>query len=103
MKERPSRGGMDKANKVAPGKAVLDDGGRTLANGRPDAAQEWFQANAMFIGRPQFDRCLGEGAGHGLQQRPQVFLKVSCCSGSAKACCGRGTCWLWFVGLSRCR
>jgi len=92
MKECPSRGGMDKANQVAPGKAVLHRGHWTLTDWRPDAAQQRFQANTMFIGGPNFDLGVGKRGGDRLDQRPQLFLNVSCCSGSAKACCGRGTC-----------
>ncbi len=43
MKEGAPRGRMDKAHQIAPGEAVLDDGGRTLANRRlssPDPPQE---------------------------------------------------------------
>jgi hypothetical protein len=61
MEERPARGGMDKADEVAPGEAVLDGSDGPLPNGRPDAAQERLQANAMLIGGPEFDRGAGKG------------------------------------------
>jgi hypothetical protein len=54
----------------------------------------------MLIGGPQFHLSTGKRGGHCLQQRSYFFLKVSCYSGSARACCGRGACWLC---LSRCR
>jgi len=38
-------------------------GDGALANRRPDAPQEWLQANALFIGRPQLDLRLWEGGG----------------------------------------
>ncbi len=100
VKEGPTRGGMDKADQIPPREAVLDRGHWPLANRRPDAPQEWFEADPMFVGRPQLDGGMGKRGGHGLQQRPYFFLKCACCSGSAKACCGRGSCWLC---LSRCR
>jgi len=40
MKEGATRGGMDKADEVTPGKAVLHCGHWPLANRRPDAPQE---------------------------------------------------------------
>ena len=42
MKDRPPGGRMDEADEVPPRKTVLDDGGRTLANRRPDPPQERF-------------------------------------------------------------
>jgi len=77
---------MHKADEVAPGKAVLHGGDGPLPDRGPDAAQQGFEANTMFVGRPQLD--LGVGGrplAHGLQQRPYFFLKLSCCSGSANA------------------
>lgn len=94
MKDGPSGGGMDEADEPAPGKAVLDQRHGSLAPRRPEAAQERLQADAMFVGGPEFDLGVGKGGGDRLQQGPYLFLKVSCCSRSAKACCGRGTCWL---------
>lgn len=86
------RGRMDEADEVAPRKTVLDGGGRTLANRCPDPPQEWFQADAMLVGGPDLDVSVRIRRGDGLDQRPQLFLKVSCWSGSASACCGRGAC-----------
>lgn len=51
---------MDEADEVAPGNAVLHDGGGPLPDGRPDAAQQRFEPNAMFVGRPQFYLRLGK-------------------------------------------
>ena len=92
MKERPTGGGMDEADEVAPGKAVLHHRHRPLTDRRPDAPQERLQADAMLIGRPQLDLGVGERRRHCLQQRPYFFLKLSCCSVSTSAWRGRGTC-----------
>ncbi len=100
MEEGAARGGMDKADKIAPSKAVLHGGDRTLADRRPDPAQQRLQADTMLVGRPQLDLRVGKGGGDCLQQRPQFFLKASCCSASASAWRGRGTCRLC---LRRCR
>ena len=34
------------------------------------------------------------------EKRTEVFMKAVCSSGSASACCGRGSCWLC---VRRCR
>ena len=90
MEQSAPRGRMDEADEVAPGEAVLDNGGRPLADRRPDAAQQGFQANTMFVGRPQLDARLREGVGDRPQEWPELFLNSACCSASARACCGRG-------------
>src|SRR5258708_38626722 len=54
---------MHTADQVAPGKAVLDRGDGALANRRPDAPQEWFQADAMLVSGPQLDLRVWEGGG----------------------------------------
>ena len=61
---------MDKADEVAPLEAVLDGGNRTLANRRPDPPEQRFEADPMFIGRPQLHLRMRERRRHGLQQRP---------------------------------
>ncbi len=55
MEERATRGGMDEADEIAPGEAVLHDGDRALPDRRPDPAQQRLEADAMLVGRPQFD------------------------------------------------
>ena len=77
---------MDEADEVAPVVAMLHGREGTLSLGRPDPPQDWFEPNAMFVGRPQLDLSLGEGRRHFLDQRPQLFLKRSCAAGSA---------WTW--------
>lgn len=73
MEDGPSRGGMDKANQIAPGEPMLDSGDRPMTNRRPDAQQEWLKPNAMFVGRPQLDLRVRKGRRHHLQQRPHFF------------------------------
>ena len=40
---------MDKADQIAPGKAMLDDGYWPLANRSPHPPQDWLEADAMLI------------------------------------------------------
>lgn len=49
MEVGATRGGMHKADEVAPGKAVLHDSNRPLSDRRPDLAEQRFQANAVLI------------------------------------------------------
>jgi hypothetical protein len=42
----------------------------SLANRRPDAAQQRFQANPMFVRRPQLNVRVGKGGGDLAQQGP---------------------------------
>ena len=60
MEEGAARGGMDKADQIAPGVAMLHGGERALARRRPDPAQERFEADAVFVGRPQLDLAWGK-------------------------------------------
>jgi hypothetical protein len=39
----------------------------------------------MLVGGPEFDLSVGKRGGDRLDQRPQLFLKLSCCSRSARA------------------
>ena len=64
VEERAARGGMHEAHQIAPGVAVLHRGDRALANRRPDAAQERFQADAMLIRGPQFHGGVGKRRRH---------------------------------------
>jgi hypothetical protein len=87
-----ARGRMDEANEGAPHEAVLyaDDG--SASDRRPDATEEGFQANAVLVGGPQLDGCVRQRRRHRPRERSEVFLTVACCSASAKAWRGRGTC-----------
>jgi hypothetical protein len=86
--------GMDETDEVAPDEAMTHAGDRSTADRRPDAPQQGFEANAMLVGRPQLDGGVGEGRRDLPQERPDVFLKAACCSSSARAWRGRGTCRL---------
>lgn len=70
VKDGPPGGGMDETHQVAPGEAVLHGGDGALANRRPDAAEERLEANAVFVGRPEFDLGSGKGGGDLPQQGP---------------------------------
>ncbi len=52
MEDGPTRGRMHEAHQVTPGEAVLNDGGRTLPNRRPDPSQERLEADAMLVAGP---------------------------------------------------
>jgi len=77
MKECASRGGMDEAHQIPPGKAVLHGGDGPLANGRPDPPQERFEADAMFVSRPQLHLGVGKRRHHCLQQRSYFFSRAA--------------------------
>jgi hypothetical protein len=73
MEESPPRRWMDEADEIAPGRAVLDRGNGALSTGRPDAAQEGLEANAMLIRRPQFHGGMWQRGGDLTPQRPLFF------------------------------
>lgn len=68
MKDRAPRGGMDKADEIAPGEAVLYRGNWTLTNRRPDPTEQRLEADAVLVRRPQFDLRLGVGRSACLEQ-----------------------------------
>jgi hypothetical protein len=83
---------MDETGEPPPGAAVLHHSVWPRPTAwRPGAAEQRFQADAVFVHRPQLDGGMREGRRHLPQERPQFFLKVSCSAGSAKAWRGRGT------------
>ena len=55
---------MDEANEIAPGETVLDRSDRALITKRPYFMEDGLETNAVFIDRPQFDGCTGEGGRH---------------------------------------
>ena len=57
-----ARGWSDEAVQIKPLVAVMAAGGRTAAARRPDLTQDRFQAEAVFIERPDFDRNRRVGA-----------------------------------------
>jgi len=85
MKDRPTRGGMDKADEVAPGEAVLHSGSGALPDWRPDPPEQRLQTDPMFVGGPQLDLGSRKRGGDRLQERSSLFLQVSCCSAAASA------------------
>jgi hypothetical protein len=85
MKDRPTRGGMDKADAGAPGEAVLHSGGGALPDWRPDPPEQRLQTDPLFVGGPQLDLGNRKRGGDRLQERPSLFLQVSCCSASTSA------------------
>lgn len=90
MEERAPRGRMDKAHQVAPLVAVLDRSQRALAIETPHLVQDGFQADAVFVGGPELDLRLGEGARDLAEERADLFLNASCSAGSACTWRGRG-------------
>src|SRR5258706_9501905 len=81
---------MDKADEVAPVVAIWHWGDGALAVETPGLVQDRLEADPVLVDRPEFDLGVRESRGDRLQQRPQVFLKVSCCARSAKTWRGRG-------------
>ena len=94
MEQGPTRGRMDETHQVAPFEAVADWGEGPLANRRPDASEQRLEAATMFIGRPQLHLGSRKGGRDRPYKRADLFLKAACCSASARACRGRGTCRL---------
>jgi hypothetical protein len=85
MEARAARGGLHETHEGAPGEAVAHHGDGALPFGSPDPPQEWLQADAVFVGRPEFDGRLREGVGDRRHERTEVFLQSACCSASARA------------------
>jgi len=48
--------GLDKTSQVEPLEAMVSERDRALAPGRPDAARDRFQAEAVLVRRPDLDR-----------------------------------------------
>jgi hypothetical protein len=94
MKDGPPRSGMNKAHQIAPCIAVLHRSHRPLPAWRPHTAQDRLEADAVFVGRPDFDCGLRESLRYAAQERAEVFLKAACACGSAWVWRGRGTCGL---------
>lgn len=89
--ERAARGGMDKADEVAPLVAVLHWGERPLATKRPDFGQDRFETDAMFIAGPDLHVGVRVGGGYIAAQLAEPPLKASWAAGSACTWRGRGT------------
>src|SRR3954471_3597238 len=88
-----ARGRLHEGGHVEPLEAVVAGRARSLALGRPDAAEDRLQPDAVLVGGEDFDdlarmllRLFGEDGG-------ELFLNASCSSAVARAgCSGRGTC-----------
>src|SRR4051812_50140825 len=69
---------------------MMAERNRSLADGRPDPAADWPQAEAVLVLRPDLDRPVGmrrPGLGDSGIEPP---LKAARCSGvAARGCCGR--------------
>ena len=86
-----ARGGPDEAVQIKPLVAVMAAGGRTAAAWRPDLAQDRFQAEAVFIERPDFDRNRRLGALELADAGLELFLNRACSYRLALGLAGRGT------------
>ena len=84
-----ARGGPNEAVQIEPLVAVMAAGGWTAATRRPDLAQDRFQAEAVFIERPDFDRDRRVGA---LELADlELFLNRACSYRLAWGLAGRGS------------
>jgi len=64
------RGGMHEADQIAPFEPMLHGREGALPVEAPDLLQDGFEADPVFVDRPELDLRLGEGRGHRAQQRP---------------------------------
>ncbi len=90
MKDRAARGGMDKADEIAPLVAVLHGSEGTLPVETPDLVQDRLEPDAVFVDRPELDLRVREGGRDLAEERAELFLKASCAAGSACTWRGRG-------------
>ena len=67
------RGGMHKTDQIAPIVAVLDRCGGAHAVEAPGLVQNGFQADAVFVDRPELDARLGVRGRDRLDDRTQLF------------------------------
>src|SRR3954471_15724241 len=95
-----ARGRPDEAVQIEPLVAVMAAGGRTAATWRPDLAQDRFQAEAVFVERPDFDRDRRVGALELADAGLELFLNRACSYRLALGLAGRGT---WRVRSRRRR
>jgi hypothetical protein len=76
---------MHKTVDVEPLIAGLHDDTGTAPFAHPDAPQDGFEADAVFVYTPQFDFSLRMLLLNALYLVGKVFLKAACCSASALA------------------
>jgi hypothetical protein len=84
-------GWSDEAVQIKPLIAVMAVGGRTAAAWRPNLAQDRFQAEAVFVERPDFDRDRRFGALELADASLELFLNRPCSYRLALGLAGRGT------------
>jgi hypothetical protein len=93
VKDGAAGGRMDKANEVPPVIAVLDRRGGPRSVETPDCVEDRLQADAVLMSEvdgPARDAGLRVRRRDRLDERSELFLKATCCSGSAKTWRGRG-------------
>ena len=84
-------GGPDEAVQIKPLVAVMATGDGAAAAGRPDLAQDRFQAEAVFVERPDLDRDRRVGALELADAGLELFLNRACSYRLALGLAGRGT------------
>ena len=86
-----ARGGPDEAVQIKPLVAVMATGDGAAAAGRPDLAQDRFQAEAVFVERPDLDRDRRVGSLELGDAGLELFLNRACSYRLALGLAGRGT------------
>ena len=81
--DRLAREGLGEGRDVKPLVAVVAERDRALALGRPDAAQDRLQAEAVLVGRKHLDREVGTARGLFGNDFVEFFLNVDSSSGVA--------------------
>src|SRR4051812_31357176 len=81
--DRLAREGLGEGRDVKPLVAVMAERDRALALGRPDAAQDRLQAEAVLVGRKHLDREVGTARGLFGNDFVEFFLNVDSSSGVA--------------------
>jgi hypothetical protein len=89
--ERLATGRLHEGGDVQPLIAVVAEGDRPLADGRPDPAADRLQAKAVLVLCPDLDRPIGMRRLGRSDSGIEPPLKAACCSGvAARGCRGRG-------------
>ena len=86
-----ARGWSDEAVQIKPLVAVMATGDGAAATRRPDLAQDRFQAEAVFIERPDFDRNRRFGTLEFADAGLELFLNRACSYRLALGLAGRGS------------
>src|SRR4051794_752405 len=89
--EHLARGRLHEGDHVEPLEAVVAGRARSLALGRPDAAEDRLQPDAVLVGGEDFDDLARMLLGLLCEDGGELFLNASCSSAVARAgCSGRG-------------